>query len=248
MKPRSHTASLTLSVGAPWEIYRLTIPVSPNSNRTRVSDLYTKLGGQVGYSAILALSPDHGIGYSILNAGESATIDRIPLRDVVGSTFIPAAEHAAFENALANYPGTFADPNNEASNLTIAVDEGKPGLALPSLFINGTDFRSWIVQPGLEVPSDSFSFRLYPNGVEYPSSDGGIVKLFNAVAGSAKPQPRTQVEGGEGLFESGCTSWDSTGFYSTSDFQLEVVEGKLMSVLAVDSNITMTRISDEVLL
>ncbi|KAF2187570.1 beta-lactamase/transpeptidase-like protein [Zopfia rhizophila CBS 207.26] len=236
MKPRSHTASLTMSVGAPWEIYRLTIPVSPNSNRTRVSDLYTKLGGQVAYSAIFALSPDHGICYSILIAGETAaTTDRTYLRDLVGSTFIPAAEFAAFENALTNYPGTFADPNNEASNLTIAVDEGKPGLALPSLFVDGVDWRSNITQPGLQKPSDLFSSRLYPNGVEYPSE-------------GAEPQPRTQVEGGEGLFENGCTAWETTGFFTTSDFELEVVEGRLMSVRMMDSNVTMNRVSDEVLL
>lgn len=247
MKPRSHTASLSMSVGAPWEIYRLAIPVSPKSNRTRVSDLYTKLGGQVAYGTIFALSPNHGIGYSILVGGDKATTDRLVLRDLVGPTFIPAAEFAAFDNALTNYFGTFADTNNEASNLTIAVDEGKPGLALLTLYIDGVDWRSNISQPASQIPSDRHSFRLYPNSVEF-SRGGGVEKLFNAVAGSMEPQPRTRVEGGEGLFENGCMTWEATGFYSTSDFDVEVLEGKLTSVRLMDSNVTMTRVSDDLLL
>ncbi|KAJ4304649.1 hypothetical protein N0V90_000175 [Kalmusia sp. IMI 367209] len=244
MKPRSHTASLTTSVGAPWEIYRLTVPVSPGSNRTRVSDLYTKLGGQVAYSAFLALSPDHDIGYSLLVAGTTATTDRIPLRDLIGEAFIPAAEAAAFENAAANYAGTFADPNNELSNLTLTVDEDKVGLGLPTLFIDGVNWLGNITELGLDPSlSDLFSYRLFPIGPEYTSSSNGLlVKKFSAVSGPADGAPRSQVEGGKGLFDDGCTVWETTGFYSTGDFELEVVKGQVTAVRMMDSNVTMTRV------
>ncbi|KAF2735114.1 beta-lactamase/transpeptidase-like protein [Polyplosphaeria fusca] len=244
MKPRSHTSSLTMSVGAPWEIYRLTIPTSAKSNRTRVSDLYTKMGGQVAYAGIFALSPDHDLGYSVLVAGENATQDRIPLRDVVGTAFIPAAEAAAFENAASNYGGVFADPNNESSNLTLTVDDDKPGLGLPALFVDGVDWRANITQPAFDVSGDLFSYRLYPSGTEYVSpATGALVKLFNAVWGIAKPMPRTLVDGGEGgLFEDACMSWTETGFYTTSDFELEVVGGRLERVRMMDSNVTMARV------
>lgn len=42
MKPRSFTAALTFAVGAPWEINRLAVPVSPESNRTWVFGLYSE--------------------------------------------------------------------------------------------------------------------------------------------------------------------------------------------------------------
>jgi hypothetical protein len=193
---------------------------------------------------VIALSPDHGIGYSVLVGGESAISDRIPLRDLVGTVFVEAAEFAAFENAQNNYAGLFADPNNESSNLTITVDEGKPGLGLPSFFVDGVDWRANITQPALQAPGDLFSIRLYPSGTEYPSSEGtgGLIKLFNAAAGSAEPQPRSAAEGGIGLFDNGCNSWASVGFFSASDFDLEVVDGKLMSVLMRDSNVTMVKV------
>lgn len=63
MKPLSGTGSLVELVGAPWEITRLMIPVSPASTRTRVRDLYLKAGGNVDYTSVIALSPDHGLGY-----------------------------------------------------------------------------------------------------------------------------------------------------------------------------------------
>ncbi|KAK6076234.1 hypothetical protein SCUP234_07402 [Seiridium cupressi] len=71
-------------VGAPWEIQRLAIPTTPGSNRTRVSDLYTKAGGTGDYNAIFDLSPDHGIGFSILVTGSTSPSARFTIRDVLG--------------------------------------------------------------------------------------------------------------------------------------------------------------------
>ncbi|KAJ4360885.1 uncharacterized protein N0V89_001453 [Didymosphaeria variabile] len=244
LKPRGHTASLTTSLGAPWEIYRLTIPVSADTNRTRVSDLYTKAGGNAGYAAIFAISPDHGIGYTILLAGASAVPDRVPLRNLIGEVFIPAAEAAAFENAATNYAGKFADPDNELSNLTLTVDKDEPGLGLPSLFVDGVNWLSNITQPLLDpAASVNISNRLYPSGGEYISpSNGRLVKQFDAVSGKAGGIPRSQVEGGTGLFDDGCTAWETTGFFTTTEFELEVVEGRVMAVRMLDSNVTMTRL------
>jgi len=244
MKPLSHTSSLTTSVGAPWEINRLSIPVSPGSNRTRVSDLYTKLGGQVGYTTVFALSPDHGIGYSILIAGvgTAPTIARVLLRDAVGETFIPAAEAAAFENARVKYAGTFADPDNELSNLTLTVDQDKPGLGLASLFVDGVDW-SGNITGNFQPPSDRFSYRLYPTGGQYTSaSNGALVKQYAAVYSLAAGAPRSYVEGGKGLFDDGCISWEEVGFYNTTQFDLEVVDGKLMAVRMFAAQVTMTRV------
>ncbi|KAF2114310.1 hypothetical protein BDV96DRAFT_600295 [Lophiotrema nucula] len=127
--------------------------------------------------------------------------------------------------------------------LTLTVDEDRPGLGLEGLFIDGVDWRANSSQLGLEVPSDLFSYRLYPSSNEYTSSStGALVKRFNAVAGPAKPQPRTLVDGGDGgLFGMACMTWTETGFFTTSDFELEIVGGRLERVRMVDSNVTMAR-------
>lgn len=53
MKPVTHSASLTFSIGAPWEISRY---VHPSTGK--VTDLYTKLGDSGAYTGILVLIPD----------------------------------------------------------------------------------------------------------------------------------------------------------------------------------------------
>ncbi|KAF2211049.1 hypothetical protein CERZMDRAFT_44215, partial [Cercospora zeae-maydis SCOH1-5] len=61
MKPVTHTASLTYSIGAPWEIVRY---VSPSSGK--VIDIYTKLGDSGSYSAMLGLIPEFNAGFTYL--------------------------------------------------------------------------------------------------------------------------------------------------------------------------------------
>ncbi|RFN48822.1 beta-lactamase-like protein [Fusarium flagelliforme] len=231
MKPLGNTASLTTQVGAPWEIYRLTLPVSPNSNRTRVSDLYTKLGGNAGYAAVIALSPDHGIGYSILTAGEGAIGARIPLRNAVGTAFVTAAEWAGWENAKKTYRGVYVDDKREGTNLTISVEEGRPGLGLDSFFINGTEWRGNLTFPGLgEFFGDEMLVRLYPIGAKSVDGSKQLIS-YRAIPQIPPIEPRAAVEGGEGLFDDGCTSWESVGFWDDSDeFTFEIDDGKVVGV------------------
>jgi hypothetical protein len=158
MNSRAGTSSLTTSVGAPWEIYRLALTISANSTRTRISDLYTKLGGQAGYSAITALSPDYGLGFTILLAGANSVSDRIPLRDVVGQTFLPAAQHAAYENAQRRYTGVFVDTSINGTNLTLSVDEDEPGLGLKSVYVDDIPYRSALF--GKDMVTQSLTMRL----------------------------------------------------------------------------------------
>ncbi|RGP72913.1 hypothetical protein FLONG3_6551 [Fusarium longipes] len=231
LKPQGNTASLTTSVGAPWEINRLTLPVSPNSNRTRISDIYTKLGGNSGYAAVIALSPDHGIGFSVLTAGLGAVPARIPLRNAVGTAFITAAEHAGWENAKKTYPGTFVDESRNGSNVTITVDEGQPGLGLESFYINGSEWRANLTFPGSDpVYGDDILVRLYPIGAEAVSGSTKLIS-YRAVPQFKPIGPRSAVEGGEGLFDDSCTAWESVGFWGDGDdFTFKVVDGKAVSV------------------
>ncbi|KAJ5391966.1 hypothetical protein N7509_007456 [Penicillium cosmopolitanum] len=178
MKPRSATGTLVELVGAPWEISRLEIPVTPDSNRTRVSDLYTKAGGNIDYTAIFALSPDQGIGYNIL---------------------IAAAEHAAAENAVRNLAGTFVDEKNSGNNVTLSVDRGHPGLGLKSFWLKGKNARDSphyrLYPTGLNSVSRSLS-SLY-------RTEGTMRIAHRGVKPGVKPvEPRAAVEGGKGgLFD-----------------------------------------------
>lgn len=238
MKPLSGTGSLLELVGAPWEIQRLMIPATPGSNRTRVSDLYTKAGGNGDYTAIIALSPDHGIGFSLLVAGTSATPARWPLRNVLGETFIPAAERAAAENAKRSFTGIFVAEGSEGTNLTITFDEGKPGLGLESLYLEGVDIRSQILGSLEPFP---MSVRLYPAGITSSKSlsalyksKGKISVKHTAVISPVPLPPRAAVEGGKGGLFDNSQAWMSIGQYGSPDeFVFNLVDGKLESVTSI---------------
>lgn len=252
LKPRSHTASLTNSVGAPWEISRLTLPVSPGSPRTRVSDLYMKVGGQAGYGAVFALSPDHGLGYSVLVAGPSALAleARFTLRDLVGENFLTAAEHAAAENAARNFAGRFVDASVEGTNLTLTVDVDRPGLGLESWFVGGVEWRANLTSPASTLPAANLTVRLYPTGLVSPSmnaSVGATQLSFRAIPQVLPRGARAAVEGGQGLFNNGCETWYSVDFWSfdgigSDEFVFEVVEGRLEGVRSLVAGTWMRRV------
>jgi len=174
------------------------------------------------------------IGYSILIAAPQTECvsDRYPLRDLVGEVFIPAAEHAGVENAALNYAGTFVEENMDGTNLTLSVDEGRPGLGLQSLFVNGTDMLT-----------SYSSVRLYPIGPE--TSINGHSKLLSFRATTAKSSPpRADVDGGNGgMFNSGgCTTWQEVGFTPDIDeLVLEIVNGRVESVSSLLVGLTMGR-------
>jgi hypothetical protein len=214
MKPRSSTCTLVELVGAPWEITRLTLPTGPGSNRTRVSDLYLKAGGNDDYTCFIALSPDHGIGFSILIAGETATPARWPLRDVTGTTFITAAEYAAAESAEKNLTGTFVVKGSETTNITLEVTKGEPGLKVKSWYVKGKD------------AVDDTSSRLYPMGLYSNSRSlaaqynikGKFSAAFRLVSSpSSPPPPRAAVEGGKGGLFDHSQTWMNIGSYGTAD-------------------------------
>ncbi|CAI7579681.1 unnamed protein product [Penicillium discolor] len=204
MKPSSGTGSLVELVGAPWEISRLEIPVTPGSNRTRISDLYTKAGGNVDYTSIFALSPDH-----------------------VGETFIPAAEYAAAENARRNLAGTFVDEASPDTNLTLSVDRGHPGLGLKSFWIKGNNARDhahWRLYPtGLNSLSRSLS-SLY-------RTKGTLRVAHRMVEPQPQIKSRAAVEGGKGGLFDNSFVWMNLEFVGPADeFIFNLVDGRLVSV------------------
>ncbi|KAI9926587.1 hypothetical protein MW887_004355 [Aspergillus wentii] len=157
MKPVTHTSSLAYSVGAPWEIYSF-----PSS---RVIDLYTKAGDLGGYSSVLALSPDHSVGFTILAAGTqetTSTTDVVSyLSDMISTTLIPALEDAAKIEAAARFTGVYASTKTNSS-LTLTADDG-PGLKVQSWISNSDNLLGSLAQL---KGYGNLDIRLYPTGLE----------------------------------------------------------------------------------
>ncbi|KAJ4983004.1 hypothetical protein SVAN01_11499 [Stagonosporopsis vannaccii] len=232
MKPLAHSASLLSSAGAPWEINRLALPVSPGSTRTRVSDLYTKAGGQPGYTALLMLSPDHGVGVSVLVAGQDALADRWPIRAAAATTFVGAAEWAGKEHAGAYFSGDFVDATDPSSNVSLAVDPDGVGLRVDSLFLAGVDAKPSVLAPGASLPPDlDILLHIYPTGLVFPGRNPATQLLqYRGVTQRLPVEPRT------GLFDDACISWmtvaaaEDEGQMYYDEFLLEVEGGKLVGV------------------
>lgn len=137
MKPITHTASLSYSVGAPWEIARY---IHPSTGR--VTDLYTKLGDSGAYGGCLVLIPDYNAGFSILNASANDTLrSRVAntVIDYVIKVILPALEAQAAAEAACNFVGAYVSADsNLNSSVTVYLDESS-GLSISSWISNGTD-------------------------------------------------------------------------------------------------------------
>ncbi|KAG8525946.1 uncharacterized protein KY384_000708 [Bacidia gigantensis] len=143
MKPNAHTASLTYSVGAPWEIIRY---VDPSSNGT--IDIYTKTGDSGSYGGTAALIPKYGAGFNLLGASGNETLRSaidFAILDLVTETVLPALRAQAAAEAIKNYVGTYASTDvNLNSSITISHNESTikgadPALSISNWISNGTD-------------------------------------------------------------------------------------------------------------
>ncbi|KAJ5822829.1 hypothetical protein N7447_005169 [Penicillium robsamsonii] len=185
MKPAAHTASLGYDVGAPWEIFSI--------GKQRPIDLYTKAGDIGVYSSVLALSVDHGVGFTILNAGNNTHFSAALASDLISAILIPALEQSAKNQAHQRFAGTYSLGSSNSS-ITIATDNG-PGLVVTNWINNSSNMlNAFMALNGISDPSQ-LSVRLYPTGLESP---GRI--SFRAVVPPALPS-------GIGPFTSSCITW-----------------------------------------
>lgn len=185
MKPDTHTGSLEFSVGAPWEIYSYT-------KDSRVIDLYTKAGDLGGYSSMLALSPDHNVGFTILAAGVGTTEAVAGLSDVVTNAILPALEDAGKAEAKTKFEGVYKSSQTNTT-ISISTDEG-PGLKVDSWVRDGDNM--FTVLSAIEGSSVN-SVRLYPTGLLAPGEIS-----FRAII-----QDLTASQG-IGPITRSCSSWE----------------------------------------
>lgn len=143
MKPITHTASLTYSIGAPWEIIRYV-----HEFTGKVTDLYTKLGSSGSYGSIVVLIPDYGAGFSILNAYTNPTVRETATNivlDYITNVILPVLEAQAAAEAVHNFVGTYVSTDsNLNSSVTIALNKStipgdSSGLSIISWISNSTD-------------------------------------------------------------------------------------------------------------
>ncbi|GLI78653.1 hypothetical protein PoHVEF18_006973 [Penicillium ochrochloron] len=187
MKPATHTSSLDYSVGAPWEIVSF--------GDERPIDIYSKAGDIGSYSSIIALSPDHNVGFTVLAAGADGHAKVALVADLISVILIPALEQSAKEQASAKFTGDYAVTDGVNSSIALTTDDW-PGLLVTSWVNNGTDMIQSLMTMGHVTDPDSFSIRLYPTGLESPGQ-----MSFRAL------MPPTLSTAGNGPFTSSCISW-----------------------------------------
>ncbi|OCL06944.1 putative beta-lactamase [Glonium stellatum] len=239
MKPMSHTSNVLNAVGAPWEIARMQLPLSPYTNDTRMVDIYTKSGDLTVYSSLLGLVPDHNIGFSVLTAGKSSGLQRYTLASLISETWVPALESAAREEATARFAGTYSSDGTNNSTVTIELEDNRPGLDVTRWISDGIDFRSTLklLLDNTTDPSVNMSIRLYPT-----SLTAGNSTSFRAVFETLPYEPIQT----KGVFASNCETWVSVdgftyGSIGLDDFEF-VLDGTLGKAVELKPRVLRTNL------
>jgi len=147
LSPIIHSGSLVFSMGRPWEILRYQVPATLTSNVTRNTDVYTKQGGGGSYTTLIALSPDHDIGVSILTSGDDTQRDFNAIRKAFLDVWVGAAEEAAREQAVDMFAGSYGGNGaGDNSSMVVGVVDGEPALFISKLVSNGTDFLDFLAK------------------------------------------------------------------------------------------------------
>ena len=132
MKPVAHISGLTLSVGAPWEIWR----TRSNITSGHILDLYTK-GGSLGlYESLIVLIPDYQVTIAILVAGPDVSV-MSAVSEMVLQIFIPVLHQAAREETERNLAGQYIADGNINSSMSLTTDEF--GIVVEKWINNGSD-------------------------------------------------------------------------------------------------------------
>lgn len=207
LKPAIFTASLSESVGAPWEIFRPTHLTS----QPRPVDHYTKAGDVPGYSAHILLVPEFGLAVTIHAADSNASGAVASLADVVQEVLIPTFDDLARDQANQIYGGEYvAGYNGDPATLSLTIDDG-PGLKIANWTNRGKDMLQSFHQ--LNGKSDA---RIYPSSY----GDRWRVVFSN---GDAEPSTKKPSIAGNS-----CRSWtvvDNIGYgkqpADAFDFELD---------------------------
>jgi hypothetical protein len=228
LKPVSFTSDPKSAVGMPWGVRQIdygkskpflfSIPCPPTPPRLKVLmeradqsyqfvHTFNKAGSLGSYTALLAVIPDLGIGFTVLAAGDPPAGLAMGIADALTSTYVPTMMYVMRDQANTTYAGTYRFVGNSTagsgnwsiprwsnstkptalnSSLTITVDNDEPGLGVTGWVSNGTDMAFIALAVAQNVSKDYWdqmkpSVRLYPTGLEQDMTDGGKKVAFKAV-------------------------------------------------------------------
>jgi hypothetical protein len=210
MKPTVFTSDANMMVGAPWELFKSPI------NRT--SWMYTKSGDLGKYSNNMIILPEYDIGITVLTAGEAAGATSRILSDIITTSFVPAFEQAAREEAVPTYAGIYTDEKTNSS-MKLDVLEEEPGLTVSEWSFGGIDVFP-LLSKALRT-TNAVHIHMYPTGLR--SQEGKQIS-WRAIFETERPKPA-------GLFSSFCSSWFSAegvvyGGQSMGEFIFEIDGGQ----------------------
>lgn len=206
LKPRTHTSSLGISVGAPWEIVRA-------NNLTidgRIIDVYSKVGNLPDYNALFMIIPDYGLTLSMVSAGPgSSLLTQLGLATEVLQPLVRGFEAAGKTEANVTYAGTYANHYTNSS-IKLGVDD-QSGLHVQSWIMNGQDILETypiIASFGSGSSSASgsstyVSVRLFPT--ELQSNDSSA---WRAVYNTVPPAEVPEEDKLSFILQFSCHSWE----------------------------------------
>jgi hypothetical protein len=226
MKPMAHTSGQTLSVGAPWEIWR----TRSNITTGHAVDLYSK-GGSIGlYNSLVVLIPDYQVAVSILIAGPEGSVIQA-IAETVVQRFIPVLHQSTREEATKNLVGSYVANDNLNSSMMLKVDD--LGLTVEKWISNGSDLLD-LIETYSQITNGGHvrSVRLYPTDLVDQLGEEirvGYRILFDVATGE---KPGTRV------FDQSLNSWSQIdqityGKTGVDDIVLEFdVDRNAVSIMA----------------
>ncbi|KAL1837870.1 hypothetical protein VTJ49DRAFT_3296 [Mycothermus thermophilus] len=259
LRPVTHSSTLTFSLGSPWEIMRVAVPVDSTNTTTRIVDVYTKQGGGgsgEGYTSLLLLSPDHELGVSILTGGPGSTAAMLAMRKLVVDVWLPAAEAAAREQAKQEFAGRYvaSSAGDSESVLDVSLQSGEPGLAITQIVSNGTDVLALLMLASPVAGDGEGRVWLYPTGLVQSQGKGKGTKC-RRVEGSGKRVAFRGVLGRAGArhFSGGedCSSWAERDNVRWGNYPTDLVvfetgpDGKASAVEVPVLGVTLQRVDKE---
>ncbi|KAK0735260.1 beta-lactamase/transpeptidase-like protein [Lasiosphaeria miniovina] len=227
LKPAALTSEPVASVGYPWGIRRVILPLA---NGKRTVDAYNKAGRIGFYSSLINLLPDYDVGFSVLIAGPAIPGNsNFNLADFIGVRLVPALEAAAREQANAKYAGDYRSVSTNSS-LRLTTQDDRPGLGIENWLSNGTDMQTTAVVLAAGYTGVQPSIRLYPTGLETVRADGSRSAAFKATFEDVGLPARND------MFSTDCGSWVTLtsvtyGTQSLDEFVFEIDRaGKVVSI------------------
>lgn len=248
LKPLTHTSSLGISVGAPWEIARAVNVTLDN----RTIDIYTKSGNIGAYVGVLVLIPDYDLVLSLVTCGSQTGFDVVyaGLSKVI-KALLPAVEQAGKDEANSTFAGRYQVKGSNTT-ITISVDDDGPGLKVSDWFFDGVSLAEiWPVlstatglPPANPLPPPGFGIRLYPTNLQ-----AGHDQAWRAVFDSATAADPAGADALLFFPQGSCLSWisiDGTlyGLNAFDDFVFTFDEttGKAVSITSRALRETLVRI------